>query len=89
MGAKKESALAAALVAPAVVQKGPPCGVERVLRLLDRDDPKAAASLRTALAMDPGEMPGSVIRRRLVDGGYRISGDALRRHRRGDCRCPR
>lgn len=89
MGAKKDSDLAVGLLAPAVVLKGPPCGVEHILKLLDRDDPSAAEALRTALAMDPGEMPGTVIRRRLVDAGFQISGDALRRHRRGDCRCPR
>lgn len=65
------------------------CETRRILEQLDVEDPKAAAALRTALAMPYTQMPAAELGRRLRKAGFDASDRSLARHRKGDCLCPR
>jgi hypothetical protein len=65
-------------------KKGPRCGMSVALAALSPED---AALVRAALA-EPG-IQSKAIMRWLAERGQTVSGDAVGRHRRGDCACDR
>ena len=68
-----------------VPQAGPAwqeCGVAWLLRTLDHDD---AATLRDWLDSDVNI--AWIVEQIREETGLRAEGNALRRHRRGDCKC--
>jgi hypothetical protein len=62
--------------------KGPRCSVAAVLDGHDEADQIAAA------LTDP-DIPGSLIAKALTDTGTKVRPEAVQRHRRGLCGCPR
>jgi len=62
--------------------KGPPCSVGHTLRMAD---PETANLLAAALA-NPYASSRDIVDA-LAERGYVVPMSALRRHRRGECRC--
>lgn len=59
------------------------CSVFTILHDLPQEDvPDLLAALRNE------NLTGAVIARALTAAGYRVSGQTLRRHRKGECACP-
>ena len=65
-----------------VVLKGPPCSVSLILQEMAEADRKDFA-----LACEDWSIPGTVIAKVLQRKGFHVKAEALRRHRKGECRC--
>ncbi len=61
----------------------------RARKVLDDALPEGAAREKVWASIDGDSVPGLALARYLQDRGIPVSADAVRRHRKGDCSCPR
>lgn len=64
------------------VLKGPPCSVSIMIENMDDAERKDFE-----LACEDWTIPGTVIAKVLQRKGFNVKAEALRRHRKGECRC--
>lgn len=64
------------------VLKGPPCSVSLILQQMTKDEKK-----EFHMACSDATIPGTVIAKVLQRKGFAVKAEALRRHRKGECRC--
>jgi hypothetical protein len=64
------------------IVKGPPCTVSLILQQMSKDEVKDFE-----LACADASIAGTIIAKVLARRGYKVTPPAIRRHRRGECRC--